>query len=315
LPGCNFGINAIIYSAIQHYLKGITISKVVWNLNFFGLKNITDGALISQWHTLAAILKPTYEEIKSSIHNETESVNADETGWRERGKKFWVWLAAAKDKVLIIIKSSRDAISAQELLGNDFKGVLCTDFWSPYLKVNATARQFCLRHFLNEFEKIELNRTKPPPEYYSFKYSMKRLIYAAMKFAKREIITLEQRNIHYNRYLRRLDEIASIKYTDKDVLRLIKRIKRCREGFFTFVRIPNVEPTNNFGEQQIRGSVVMRKNSFHTMSEQGSETLSILMTVFMTLDIQKKDVFLEVKKLVEAHLQKETLKQKFTVAA
>jgi len=151
LPGCSFGINTTIYSAIQHYLKGITISKVVWNLNFFGLKNITDGALISQWHTLAAILKPTYEEIKSAIHNETKSVNADETGWRERGKKFWAWLAATKDKVLIIIKSSRDAISAQELLGNDFKGILCTDFWHPYLKVNATTRQFCLRHFLNKF--------------------------------------------------------------------------------------------------------------------------------------------------------------------
>jgi len=101
---------------------------------------------------------------------------------------------------------------------------------------------------------------------------MKRLIYAAMRFAKRETITLEERNIHYNRYLRRLDEIAAIQYIDKDVLRLLKRIKRCREGFFTFVKIPNVEPTNNFGEQKIRGTVIMRKNSFHTMSEQGSET-------------------------------------------
>jgi transposase len=144
---------------------------------------------------------------------------------------------------------------------------------------------------------------------------MKRLIYAAMRFAKRETITLEERNIHYNRYLRRLNEIAAIQYIDKDVLRLVKRIKRCREGFFTFVKIPNVEPTNNFGEQKIRGTVIMRKNSFHTMSKQGSETLSILMTVFMTLDIQKKDVFLEVKKLVEAHLQNEALEQKFTVAA
>lgn len=279
------------------------------------MKNITDGALISQWNSLAAILKPVYEEIKLAIHNEEKAVNADETGWREKGKKFWAWLAATKDKVLIIIKSSRDAVSAQELLGNDFKGILCTDFWSPYLKVNATTRQFCLRHFLNEFEKIELNRTKPPPEYYRFKFSMKRLIYAAMRFAKRETITLEERNIHYNRYLRRLDEIAVIQYSDKDVLRLIKRIKRCRDGFFTFVKIPDVEPTNNFGEQKIRGSVIMRKNSFHTMSSLGSETQSILMTVFMTLDIQKKDVFLEVKKLVDTHLQKEAIKQKLTVAA
>lgn len=315
LPGCNYGINTTIYSAIQHYLKGTTISKVCWNLEFFGMKNITEGALISQWHAIAALLKPEFEKIKTSIHNETGSVNADETGHRQKGVKFWTWLAASCDKVLVLIRRHRDAISAQALLGNDFKGILCTDFLGAYFQVNAKIRQFCIRHFLNEFEKIEVNRIKPPPEYFRFKLSMKRLIYAAMKFAKRENVTLEERNTHYARYLRRLDAISACKYKDKDVLRLIKRIKRTREGLFTFVRIQGVEPTNNFAEQQIRPSVIIRKNSFHTMSDLGSETHSILMTIFMTLELQKKDVFEETKKLVQLYIQNQSQKDNLAVAA
>ena len=50
----------------------------------------------------------------------------------------------------------------------------------------------------------------------------------------------------------------------------------------TFVA-ENVDPTNNFSERMIRFAVILRKSRFHTISERGSETLSVLLTVFKTV--------------------------------
>lgn len=51
------------------------------------------------------------------------------------------------------------------------------------------------------------------------------------------------------------------------------------------------------------------------MSDMGSETHSILMTIFMTFELQKKDVFEETKKLVQFYLQNQSQNDILAVAA
>ncbi|MDR3198914.1 MAG: hypothetical protein LBU34_13700 [Planctomycetaceae bacterium] len=45
-----------------------------------------------------------------------------------------------------------------------------------------------------------------------------------------------------------------------------------------------------FTERQIRGAVVMRKNSYYNRSEQGAQTQAILMSIFKTLQQRKYKV-------------------------
>jgi hypothetical protein len=98
----------------------------------------------------------------------------------------------------------------------------------------------------------------------------------------------------------------------KDINRLTKRLKKYRDGFFTFISIKGVDATNNHAERIIRYAVIMRKISFHTMSVAGSETMAILMTVFKTLELRGIDPFkgtLEIVKneIKNRHFQKNRL--------
>ncbi len=297
LPGFTTGLKTIVYTAYQHYCLGMSISKIRKTLKIHGL-TLTEGALVGSWHALADILKPFYSGIHAKIRGSTEAVYADETGFRQKGKKFWLWMFATKEEALFAIRKSRGGDVVREILGDIFNGILVTDFWKPYLAVKAILRQWCVAHFLREFKKIEFRRKDLSEEYYAFKKVVRRLFNDALRESKDKDSTDEKRQKAQQRFLKRLDVIASGTYTDPDILRLIKRLKKYREGFFTFV-VNDVDATNNYAERMIRFAVILRKISFHTMSDKGSETMSILMSVFKTMELRGENVFNDSVKLAE----------------
>lgn len=290
LPGFTIGLKTILYGAYHHYHLGMSISKVIDTLSLHGM-TITSGALVGAWHALAKIYKPMYDTIHTTIKNSTEAVYADETGARQKGKKFWLWSFSTKNEALFTIRKSRGGDVVRAILGRVFSGILVTDFWKPYHAVSARWRQWCLAHFLREFKKIEYARNAPPIEYRRFKKKVKRLFHDAIRQSgKKKSTSPKDRQMAHDRFLKRLDEIARGTYKDHDVVRLVKRLKKYRDGFFTFV-VKDVDSTNNHAERIIRYAVIMRKISFHTMSDKGSETMSILMSVFKTLELRGLDVF------------------------
>ena len=80
-----------------------------------------------------------------------------------------MWSFSTVKDALYKIKDNRSGKVVIETLGDNFLGILITDFWKPYLATNARLRQWCVAHFLREFRKIEFRREKPPPEYFKFK--------------------------------------------------------------------------------------------------------------------------------------------------
>jgi transposase len=287
MPGFGTGLKTIAYSAYLHYHQGMSISKIVENLSILGMK-ISAGSLVGGWKALAQLLKPCYEEIGQHIRGSTDAVYADETGYRQNGKKCWLWSFSTKNEVFFLIRKSRGGDIVREVLGKVFNGILVTDFWKPYLAVSALIRQWCIAHFLREFKKIEYTRKDLPDEYRLFKKRVKRLFNDALRSSKKKL-SGHERQTAYDRFLERLDQITLCEYNDKDVVRLQKRLRKYRDGFFTFV-VRNVDATNNHSERIIRYAVIMRKTSFHTMSDAGSETMSILMSVFKTLELRDENV-------------------------
>jgi hypothetical protein len=307
LPGFIIGLNAVVYSAVLHYCQGMSISKVVENLKLHGIK-LSNGSLVGHWHALADILRPFYKKIQTKIRGSTEAVYADETGFRQKGKKFWLWTFSTKQEAFFTIRKSRASNVVLDVLGDIFHGILVTDFWKPYLAVKSALRQWCIAHFLREFKKIEFRRKELPDEYYCFKKKVKRLFNDALRESKAKASTLEKKEHAHKRFLKRLDEIVDKNYNDADVKRLIKRLKKYRDGFFTFV-IKNVDATNNHAERIIRFAVIMRKISFHTMSDKGSETMSILISVFKTLELQGHDIFKETLSMVKKEITSKKYKK------
>jgi len=290
LPGFTTGLKTTLYSAYLHYHLGMSISKIIANLGIQG-SELTSGALVGSWQALAKLFKPLYDTIHDTIKNCRDAVYADETGARQHGKKCWLWSFSTKTEVLFAIRKSRGGKVVREILGDIFYGILVTDFWKPYLAVKAWLRQWCIAHFLREFKKIEFARSRLPDEYWIFKKKVKRLFHDALR-AKDKKASAAEKTCAHDRFLKRLDAIAAGIYSDPDVKRLVKRLKTYRDGFFTFV-VKDIDATNNHSERIIRYAVIMRKISFHTMSDKGSETMSIMMSVFKTLELRNADVFQE----------------------
>ncbi len=299
LPGFTIGNRALVYSALLHFTQGVSLSSIVKNMGFMKLK-LTAGCLVNAWHALAEILKPMYEEIRQST-KDAEAVYADETGWRQKGKRFWLWGFFTADSALYLIRPKRNRSTVLEILGNTFNGILITDFWKPYLAVTARLRQWCVAHYLREFIKIENHSKEHSKSYLKFRRTVRRLFTDALIFSRKKEILKEDKIKRQTKFLKRLDRVVCLKSKDKDVIRLQKRLTAYRDGMFTFV-VENVGATNNFSERMIRFAVIIRKVCFHTMSDRGSQTLSILLTVFKTMELRGLDPYSETLKLLEKYI-------------
>lgn len=306
LANCVIGLKTTIYTAYQHFVYGMSLSKIQKDLKLKGLK-VTTATLLNIWYLLSQHLKPEYETLKQTIRETKGKLHADETGFREKGKTHWVWLFSTKDIALFAIRKSRGGDVVLEILGEKFEGILTTDFWKAYLKVSAKFRQWCITHFLREFRKIEFRNAVPPPEYWLFKKKVKRLLRDALRFSRQENVAEKERTKAFLRFMKRLDEIVKTKdnYKDADVIRLINRMDKFRDGFFTFVLLEKVDPTNNHAERVIRFVVLLRKIQHHTMSKKGSETMEIMLSIFKTFELQGKEPVNETIALVQNLIEKE----------
>ena len=73
---------------------------------------------------------------------------------------------------------------------------------------------------------------------------------------------------------------------------LCQRVERFLPELFTFVAEPQASADNNAAERSLRPPVVSRKISSGTRSEQGSETKSILASLFGTWRLQERNPYL-----------------------
>jgi len=82
---------------------------------------------------------------------------------------------------------------------------------------------------------------------------------------------------------KRLRPILEYGWSNKEAKRLLKRLNSHRDELFTFLHNEDMPYDNNFGERNIRGAVIMRKNCFNNRRQQGAMTESVLMSVFFTI--------------------------------
>lgn len=124
----------------------------------------------------------------------------------------------------------------------------------------------------------------------AFRKKFARLLKDAIRLSERKTqlqsVAFDRRK---QRLYHRLGAFLQIDAHDEDVKRLIKRLRRHQEELFTFLGYENVSPYNNHAEQQMRKPVLTRKVSQQNRSEQGAKTQAILMSLFRSADLQKKN--------------------------
>lgn len=70
----------------------------------------------------------------------------DETGWKQAGKRRWLWVAVSVASTVFLVATQRSAQALKTLLGDGFRGVVPSDRFKAYLALPVKRRQVCWAH-------------------------------------------------------------------------------------------------------------------------------------------------------------------------
>ena len=219
---------------------------------------------------------------------DAEIAHADETGWRERGKKMWLWVMATTSVSVFFILPGRGSRYARHVLGR-FKGILVSDRYKGYLFYTMGLRQICWSHLIRDFQALserggidgDLAGELVELTWQMFSWwhrvcegTMARSTFRRkMGPLRREVEELLEWGAEYG-----------VRWG------VFEDLLKHRKALWTFVRVEGVEPTNNHAEQQVRHPVLLRKMSLGTQSIAGSQFVERMLTVVSTLRKQGRNV-------------------------
>ena len=192
---------------------------------------------------------------------------------------------------VFVVRRSRGAKVARELLGEGCWGWLVTDRWSAYTWYPSWRRQLCWAHLLRDIEAIIARGGRSAEVGEALRVEARQRFHGWHRVRDGTLTHASCRT--YMQPVRR------------EVERLLEAGQRCgapktegtcreiftrRQALWTFVRHEGVEPTNNAAERAIRPGVLWRKGSFGTQSAEGSRFVEAMMTVVATLKQQHRNV-------------------------
>lgn len=254
--------------------------------------HLSQGAIINILHKTAQKGKPTYDNLLKQIRN-SHLVFADEAGGRENGINGYHWSFSTKNIHFLLYRKSRGKQVVEEVLGDGFEGVLSTDFYAAY-NTYSGFHQRCWVHLQGDIS--DLKELYPGDKEVDKWAKQIRAIYEEAKAYPGPSNNLsaglkEQEKITKQRYFEdKLRTVcAPLVKTEKPMSVLCSRIIKHLQELFVFVRFEGIPSDNNAAERILRHTVVKRKISGGTRSAKGSETKSILTSLFDTWKLQNKN--------------------------
>jgi transposase len=218
-------------------------------------------------------------------------VNMDETSWRQKGKRVWLWEAVTALVTVFVIIGSRSRKAAQQVIGADFKGLVGSDRCWAYNWLDVLQRQLCWAHLKRDFQAF-VDRGG----------ESKRIGCALLECVQRMFDlwhrlldgTLNRTDFQFKMspIQRRVGELLreGTQLPHAKTRRTCKNLLKLEYALWAFVYIPGVEPTNNVAERPLRRAVLWRRRSFGTQSEAGSRFVERMLTTVTSLRQQKRDV-------------------------
>jgi transposase len=215
----------------------------------------------------------------------------DETGWREGRTRAWLWVAVTAWGTVFVVRLSRGAKVAQELLGERFCGILVTDRWSAYTWAPTRWRQVCWAHLLRDFAAMIERGGQSQEIGEGLREQARQMFHAWHRVRDGPLPHAEFRVLMrpIRRHVARLlkaGQTCGVAKTEG----VCREVLKMYDALWTFVRVEGVEPTNNAAERAICPGVLGRKGSFGTQSANGSRFVEAMMTVVATLKQQHRNV-------------------------
>ena len=276
-----FGINVMILVVfIKFLLRGVLRKAAKFLRTGFGLK-LTPASVGAMVGRVAEAACREYNELKERIRN-AEIVYVDETSFSVLGKNQWVWIFRTECDILLVVRPSRGSPVLKEILGTDYQGKVVCDCWRAYDFFRILQR--CWAHLLRKAE--ELKETVLGRHVYEKLKTM----FKAIKRFNRTNPTSKGRAEKYETMTKELKAIIKYYSRYEELKGIITYIGNNIGNWFTCIKYEGIEPTNNFAEQALRETVIVRKIIGAFRSENGKQNYETLASLLSSWQLNNFDI-------------------------
>jgi transposase len=263
--------------------------------------SIALGTVANREQELSAALIPAHEEARAAIAAAPVK-HVDETGWKQAGKKRWLWAAATQSVAYFLIHPCRNLSALHRVVGAKLHGILVSDRWCVYDEWPAERRQLCWAHIKRNWEKHIARGGAAQRVGDAWLDAQHRVfeLWHAFRGGGFSRAELDERMAPL------VEELGDVLWSgrrsrDRVLARFCARLQADSTALWTFVFTEGVEPTNNRAERVQRRAVLWRRRSFGCHSAAGCRFAERLLTAVQTLREQGRSVLAFLTETIAAH--------------
>jgi transposase len=259
------------------------------------------GSVGSLQQQMSAALAPAHAQAVEAVRTAAVK-NVDETGWKLAGVGCWLWAAATTTVAAFVIHAKRSAAGLTALLGEHLAGIIGSDRWSVYRRLDVEHWQICWAHLKRDFQAM-VDRNNDGSATGAELLGLTEALFTWWHRVRDGTMA----RARFRRLAMSLREDVVTVLEQGSVCACPKTAATCREllaveeALWTFVRVEGVEPTNNHIERMLRLAVLWRKKSFGSRSDGGCRFAERLLTVVQTRRLQGQSVLDYLYQAVLAH--------------
>ena len=295
LPHARFGLNLmllVMYLRLGLRLPGNKVCEFL--LTMYNL-TMSEGEVVHILKQLVIAFGPYYAQLENMVKI-ARIKHTDSTSWRINGKNYFAWVFIAAGVVLYKIRKRNNSRVPLSVFGTKQKGmILVIDRHSALRALAEKAHfllQLCWAHILADSKDLAKNFGAEGRYVHQ---KLKEIFEMASSFQgkgtpehvdalKAEILALTLRH-----------------YKHITIRRFVNNLwKRDINSLFRFVTDPEVNPTNNLSERELRHLVIIRKISNGSRSTRGANATAMLLSVIQTLRMNKKNPLLEMQEILKS---------------
>lgn len=293
LPYARFGLSLMLL--IMYFKLGLRLPYNKIQQYFIDLYNlkISQGEMVNILRQLVIAFGDYYSHLEKLVKL-ARVKHSDTTSWRINGKNYYAWVFVACGVVLYKIRKHNNHKVALAMFGKKQRGkVLVVDRFSAFRTLAEKAGfllQLCWSHILQDSKELARDFGAEG------KYVHRKLkeIYALAKGLEHKGTLEMVEQLKSEIYL-----LTQRRYSHLTVGKFIRNLyNRDADNLFRFVTDPEIDPTNNISERELRALVIIRKISNGSRSTRGANAMVMLLSIIQSLRLNKQNVLKELQNIL-----------------
>ena len=302
VPPGGFGPWVVAMIGMLHGRYRISQREVVQLLADLFHFPISLGSVVTCQSTVSAALVPLYDDLQTQVQA-APVVNIDETGWKEAGKRRWLWTVVSAVATLFLVAPGRGKATLHQLIGVAYGGIIGSDRGRAYLGQPPERHQLCWAHLIRNF--VALSERRGTVALWATDWlALSDIVFRLWHMYQGGGIDRAQLQAALEPIQATMHALLVTGSQRWDAGEAISQeLLKHWDALWTFVRETGVEPTNNAAEQALRPAVLWRKGCFGANSADGNRFVERILSVSATCQQQERHLLTVLTTAVTAYWQ------------